>query len=503
MSSGPGTVEREVKLAVWPGFVLPSLDDVASGVLAVPVGEKRLEAVYHDTPDVRLARADITLRHRSDDGWTLKLPDDGAPVDGLSRREITVAGDQRAVPEEILALVTARVRTSPLGPVARLQTVRNRTDLLDPEGLKLAEVVDDEVSVLDGRRVAMRFREVEVELAEDAPDGMLDEIIARLRAAGAGAPDPTPKVMRALGPPAAAPAELADLPLGKRPTAGDVLRAGLTRAARKLIEHDPVIRTSDDDEAVHQARVATRRLRSDLRTYGDLLDEAWVAPLRDELRWLADTLGDVRDADVLLQRLRRQLDGLRRADRLVGAGLLELLERQRSEARTRLLDALASLRYVALLDLVVEAAAAPRTLPAADAPAVDVLPRLFATPWRALEKSASRISGGSADDELHSVRIRAKRARYAADVAALVIGKPAKRLSEAVADVQEVLGDHQDACVARDWLRRASLEVEAPAAFVAGQLAVLQDVEAERHRQAFPAAWRQAGKGKLRAWLTP
>ena len=69
--------ETEVKLAVWPGFVLPPLDDVADGVLAVPVGEKRQEAVYYDAPDVRLARAGITLRHRSDDGWTLKLPDDG------------------------------------------------------------------------------------------------------------------------------------------------------------------------------------------------------------------------------------------------------------------------------------------------------------------------------------------------------------------------------------------------------------------------------------------
>jgi hypothetical protein len=67
--------------------------------------------------------------------------------------------------------------------------------------------------------------------------------------------------------------------------------------------------------------------------------------------------------------------------------------------------------------------------------------------------------------------------------------------------VQDVLGEHQDACVARDWLRRSAIDVDAPAAFVAGQLSALQDIEASAHRAAWPAAWSRASKGKLRAWL--
>lgn len=495
-------VEREVKLAVWPGFVLPPLDGVVDGALAVPSADERLDAVYFDTRDLRLAREGITLRHRSDGGWTLKLPDGGAPVGGLSRREINVDADPGEVPDEITMLVASRLRSSTLAPVARLQTLRKRTDLVDPEGATLAEIVDDEVSVLEGRRVALRFREVEVEVHDGASNGDLGAIVDRLRSAGAGAPDPTPKVVRALGPAAQAPPDLLPVPLDRRPTAAQVLIAGLTGAAGNLVENDPGVRIGEDDEAVHQARVATRRLRSDLRTFGSLLDESWVTPLRDELRWLGDALGEVRDADVLLIRLRRQLDGLRRPDRVVGARLLDIVGAEHDAARGRLMNVLDSPRYTTLLDRVVEGARAPRLVPGADAPATEVLPALAKVAWDALERSMRHIGPASADEELHAVRIRAKRARYAADVAALVVGAPAGKLARRIAGVQDVLGNHQDACVARDWLRHAAVEVDAPVAFVAGELAAGQDVDAQARRSELPAAWERASKGKHRSWLT-
>jgi CHAD domain-containing protein len=283
--------------------------------------------------------------------------------------------------------------------------------------------------------------------------------------------------------------------------ASEVLGAGLMRSACKLVENDPGVRLGEDEEAVHQARVATRRLRSDLRTFETLLDASWATPLREELRWLGDALGEVRDADVLLIRLRRQLDGLRRPDRVVGARLLDLVGAQRDEARQRLMEVYESTRYGEVLEAVVEGAAAPRLLPGADAPASEVLPALAAAAWDALETSMRRIGPGSADDELHAARIRAKRARYATEVAAPVVGKRAEKLAGRIAGVQEVLGNHQDACAARDWLRGVALDLEAPVAFVAGELAGVQDVEALACRRDLAPAWERASKSKLRAWL--
>jgi inorganic triphosphatase YgiF len=308
------SIEREVKLGVWPGFTLPDLGDLGDGIVVEHAGEQELEATYYDTADLRLARWGITLRYRAgegdaSDGWTLKLPTSSTGAAGaLVRDEIVVPGRPKTIPGEVLEHVAAWVRSASLGMVARMQTRRRRTVL----GKTVAEVVDDEVSVLDGQHVALRFREVEVELAPDADadDGLLDDVVGRLRAAGAGPPDPTPKVVRALGPRALSPPELVEPMVGKHSSAAEVLRAGITRAVLRVLSNDAGVRLTDDAEAVHQARVGTRRLRSDLRTFAPVLVEEWVETLRSELRWYADLLGAVRDTDVLAARVSSDLGAL-------------------------------------------------------------------------------------------------------------------------------------------------------------------------------------------------
>lgn len=498
-------IEREVKLGVWPGFSMPALDGLAQGATVEALAEQRLEAVYHDTPDLRLARSGITLRHRtgedSGETWTLKLPK-GTAGDSLLRDEQNVPGELRSVPGEIRSMLTAWVRTSSLQPVARLHTLRARTIVRDSEGKQLAEVVDDEVSVLDGRRVALRFREVEVEVDADAPGAVLDSIVLRLRAAGAGQPDPTAKVIRALGPRALEPPDLAPVSLPKKPSAAEVLRAGVTKAVQRILEHDAGVRIGEDAEAVHQARVGTRRLRSDLRTFAPLLDAEWSEALRGELSWYADLLGEVRDTDVLLERLTADIATLDPSDRPHGDPILAVLRSHRDVARAALLRGMASARYRALLESLVDAARDPRVLPEASNAASDAVPALVRRPWSKLAKAAKAAGPDAPDEVLHDIRIRAKRCRYAADVAALVIGKPAARFGAAVATVQEVLGDHHDACVTRAWLRTAAASADAPTALVAGQLIAKADAHADDGRRAWPEAWKQASRGRLRTWLT-
>jgi CHAD domain-containing protein len=105
------------------------------------------------------------------------------------------------------------------------------------------------------------------------------------------------------------------------------------------------------------------------------------------------------------------------------------------------------------------------------------------------------------DPELHAVRIRAKRARYAAEAVAPAVGASAKRFAAAVEAVQEVLGDHQDAVVAGQWLRDHGPTADGGAAFVAGLLVGVEADEADASREAWPATWKAAKKSKLRSWM--
>jgi CHAD domain-containing protein len=483
-------LEREVKLTATSSFRLPPLDELADGVDAVTVAPQRLSATYYDTDDLRLARWGASMRRRTGEGWTVKLPV-AAAGQLLAREEVTVPGPDGRPPKAAVDLVTAYARTAPLRPQVRLRTIRRRIQLHDPQGRVLAELLDDEVSVLDGRRIATRFRELEVEARQDTPSGLLDEIALRLREAGAAASQATPKGARALGPRASGPPDVCVPKLPPRATAGDVVRRAVAASVVRLIRHDAGVRLDRDPEDVHQARVATRRLRSDLRTFRSLVQPEWASGLREELGWLADVLGTVRDADVMLQRMRRLADRLTEESRGRAAAVLTTLEEARKEARAELLEALEGSRYLALLDELVEAANVPMLTAEAEAPAKDVLPRLVRQPLRALRRQVKGFRGDPAEDELHQARIRAKRVRYAAEAVAPVVGRRARAVARAAAGLQDVLGEHQDAVVAERWLRAWGQRCRSvPGAFAAGELAGLELAAARDARARWRDAWR-------------
>lgn len=490
--------EREVKLTPVPGFRLPSLTGVAEGVVARPDEILELRADYYDTPDLRLARAGASLRYRTPDGWTVKLPNTG---DGamLVRGEHDFAGEPGTIPDAAVDLVRAYVRTASVRSIAHLKTRRRRIDLVDASGAKVAEVVDDEVSVLDDGRIVQRFRELEVELSEDAPVELADAVVARLERAGAGTSDPTPKIVRALGMRAVADADLAPpADLSEESAARDVIHAAISTSVERLLAHDAGVRLGGDPESVHQARVATRRLRSDLRTFRSLLVPEWDEALRAELKWLGAELGAVRDTEVLLDLLQHQVGGLAPGDHAVGERLLGRLVDRRQEQRAELLDAMRSERYAELLERLVAAANAPALRPEADGPATDVLPALVQKPWKKLRRDVRALDDVPPDEDLHQVRIRAKRTRYAAEAVTPALGPDARRFAKAVAKLQEVLGDHQDAVVAATWLRDAARSTDdLEAVFVAGVLTgMIRSIE-HRTRDAWPKAWKRVRKTRL------
>ncbi len=132
-----------------------------------------------------------------------------------------------------------------------------------------------------------------------------------------------------------------------------------------------------------------------------------------------------------------------------------------------LLETLRSDRYVALLDRLVEAAREPAVNPDDDAPVRDIASDLLDGPWKHLRSAAKAARKQPGDTELHTVRIRAKRVRYAADAVAPLLGKPARRFADAAADRRS--GD---------------------AAFAAGMLAGIERASARDARDRWPKCWR-------------
>jgi CHAD domain-containing protein len=492
------SAERELKLGIGPAFVMPELDNLADGVRPLAWDPALLSTVYFDTEDFRLARWGASLRHRLGEGWTVKLPPD-SDGDVLVREEIAFGGSAKRPPAGAADLVRAFTRGVGLMPQTRLRTTRQRIELRDASGRLVADVFEDHVSVNGGNGASATFGEVEVEIGENTSNALFAALRERLAAAGAQTADPTPKYLRSLADADLSPV-VALAALRENASLGDVVRLAVASSATRLVTHDPIVRLDSDPEGVHQARVATRRLRSDLRTFRTLVDAERASALADELRWLGRLLGDVRDDDVLLERLRARSVGIPGHARGMSE-VLSRLARERDARQAALLDGLRGRRYLQALDDLVTWANEPPLLTAAEAPASEAAPALAARPWRTLQRVVSKLPKKPNNAELHDVRIRTKRARYAAEAVIPVVGTDAKAFARAAAALQDVLGDLNDAVVARrrllQWAETGSRDESAAAT----ALAKLERQVARRRRNEWRDAWDTLSAPELSAWM--
>jgi CHAD domain-containing protein len=253
-------------------------------------------------------------------------------------------------------------------------------------------------------------------------------------------------------------------------------------------------------------RVATRRLRSTLRTFRPLLDRSRTDPVAAELKWVAEVLGHMRDGEVLLARLRSELDALSPEDVIgpVPARVESTLTADTAAARRDALRHLRSRRYLALLDTLDSLAAAPPYGEAANGRAEDVLPRLVRKTHRkvaaALDDAATHPPGEARDERLHEARKLAKRLRYVGETLTPAFGRGAARLASRAEDLQEVLGAHQDSVVARGELRQLgrAAELAGESAYTYGLLAAGEQQRADTAEAAVPAARNRLDAKKVR-----
>jgi CHAD domain-containing protein len=264
------------------------------------------------------------------------------------------------------------------------------------------------------------------------------------------------------------------------------------------MRNDPKVRGRFDIDAVHDARVATRRLRSDLVTLEPIL--APVDRLRDELGWIGGLLGAVRDLDVLIERLEVHARELPDPDRKAAAPILLAMRGDRRHQRGLLLEGLRSDRYLYLVDELIDACRRPPTREGSgDGSARPVLRKVTRKAWRRTARAVDRLGDAPSDAELHEIRKRAKRARYAAELGHGVFGKPGVRFARRLTDVQDTLGELHDTVVAEDRLR--SLQLPRDSAFVAGMLVDRERQARADVRRRWPGRWKAARRKQLRRWL--
>ncbi|MEA5153583.1 CYTH and CHAD domain-containing protein [Raineyella sp.] len=507
-SSGPRVqAETERKFTLLPGARVPGLAGFAT------LGEAtvhHLDATYFDSPGYELNRARVTLRRRtggSDAAWHIKLP----PVDG-TRTELHVpldaSPDPLLVPRSLRAVIGERVGPVALVPVARLQTVRTVRILADPQtGTPLAELADDTVTAT---RLALpgtpgqeaTWREIEVELLQ-GDRAFLDRVTERFQWAGIVPATSPAKISQALGD---APARAgAHVPSPTDPLSLTVLAALATHVGVLQGREEAV--AVDAADAVHKARVASRRLRSILRVFGELFETDAVRTIREELQWYATELGHARDAEVQKARLLERLDALP-PEAVVGpvrARMERELEATHQQGLAGVKACLADERYTALmvslsrwltdppLVRVADASVAERAVPLVDR-AIRRVRRAYAT--------AKTSEGVERLAALHEVRKKSKVVRYACEALTDVYGEPAASSARDWEAVTEVFGEMNDAVVARQRLLQLA---EAAAAageptFTYGVLFGTQLGDLDRELPAARAALRRAVRRGPDSW---
>ncbi|MEV0962328.1 CYTH and CHAD domain-containing protein [Streptomyces sp. NPDC049910] len=558
--------EIERKYEAAPDTEIPDLTGAAGIADAVAKGVSELDADYYDTPGLRLAADRITLRRRTggtDEGWHLKFP-----VTTGIREEIHAPLADR-VPRTLAGLVRSRTRTAPLTAVVRIRSSREVHHLVDENGRLLAELSRDTVHAerLAPGTGTTGWTEIEVELADGADPALLDRVQKRFRKAGIEPASSPSKLARALAetepgpaettgataaaaaaarqaaagddhtPSATAPADEqgssrhadAFAPDGTRrapkapeaaksvrhrgarlkPThAGEHVLAYLREQRDALVALDPAVRR-DLPDAVHQMRVATRRMRSAFKTFRKIIDPKATAPIGDELKWLAGELGAARDQEVMSERLRGRLDALPRRLQLgpVRGRLRIWATAHRADARRRSVAVLDTGRYLALLDTLDALLDEPPLLPAATAKPAAALPKAVLKDYDRLavrvEHALGLPAGHDRDTAMHDARKAAKRARYAAEAVTPVLGKPARKLAKRMKAVQTVLGDHQDSVVARETLRDLAVQAHAAgeSAFTWGLLFGCEQATAADRERELPGVWAEASRPEFRAAL--
>lgn len=418
--------EREIKFEVPPRFSIPDR-------LGLPLTPRVFTSTYFDSTHHRLGQLGITLRKRVEKGqslWQLKIPS------GNQRIELEVQSGSRRVPAQLSDLLIAFFRNSEPHQIGKIRTWRS--GICIHEGPKhVAELTLDSVALLKNNKIISRFQELELE-SKGGNEKTLKSLRKVLEKSGCQSKSLQPKIFQALH----LPYPIQPKHIGSTAPLSERIQAHLHDQFNQMLLNDPGTRLGRDIEALHQMRVATRRMRALLRTARPFINPEWSKPLRKEIRWIGSLLGQVRDTDVLLENFKHQFQDFTQTHQRAFTWILTTFDHQRSITRAHLLEGLRSDRYLALLDHVEQSLI---QLPLEPSPLtlLDVTRQSIHKLLTAIARSHLPATG----KELHRIRILVKRSRYAVEVTSPFLGEAGKSYLHQAKQAQELLGLYQDTIV--------------------------------------------------------
>jgi CHAD domain-containing protein len=505
-------VERWLQARSEEGQAGPAAGSPSGSPPASDPGLQVLEAgtvtqvdTYADTPDWRVHRSGYSLRLRKKHGVSeATLKSFGAASEGLRRRrEVTqsVSNGDLAELQRSEGPVGDRIRAlagpTSLIPLFEVRTRRRSFDL-SLAGAVAGEVVLDETTIPLGEgNPPARLKRVEVEVAEPFVEP-LSAFVQAMRDECGLHPATLSKyeaglLSRGLQP--ERPPDLGSTAIDPF-SVGEVAFAVMRQHFEVFLAREPGTRLGEDLEDVHDMRVASRRLRAAIALFREALPVRTIR-LREELSWVAQALGAVRDLDVQLDQLEVWSDGDLESEPHALKPLHDLLEEERAEARAALLRALDSARHARLVDGFTRLLRQGplRRSPASRAPIATVAPELLQRRYRAVRKAGDRIGEGATAAEYHKLRIRGKRLRYALEFLTEVTPYDTDPLVKRLVALQDLLGIQQDADVATSRLSELATReggvLPVPTVFAMGALAERYAQRGRDLRGRFPKAYRR------------
>ncbi len=418
--------EPEIQFQVPHRFTIPEQ-------LGIPLSPRVFTSTYFDSELHQLGRLGLTLRRRIERGrgvWQLKMPS------GDYRIELEIESGSRHIPFQFVDLLTAYFRKQDPVQLGKLRTWRTGY-LIQDKGKILAELTLDSVALLQDHKIVSRFREMELEVKGGTAD-QVTFIRKSLQKAGAKPKLFQPKIFQALE----LPYPFVSPELDPTAPPSEHIRTSFHAQINQMIFHDPGTRFGRDSEALHQMRVATRRMRAIIHTLRPFLEPGWTETFKQEGGWIGSLLGKVRDWDVLLAYFRQEFSDLPSLEPRAFQSIVEKFEGQRSVARARLLEGLRSDRYLSLLSFLEHSTS--------HFPFQQDTPDMIELAHRSIEKVNKFVNSSSGfwtPQNLHRMRILVKRARYTVELAEPFLGKAAKRFLKQAKTLQDLLGRYQDAAV--------------------------------------------------------